>query len=341
MRLVPAAGLPPSLVVPLCVAALLISAAAVRLMIRVGVLDRPGHRSAHVRPTPKGGGVGPVLALVLLLPVALVQLPAGVVAGRRAAVLLLAVVVLAAVSWLDDLRQYRPLVKLAAQAGCAALVATMIALPAGAAWPALAIGFCWLMFATNALNFIDGLNGLAAGSMALCGLALGLDAADPLCAVTGLLLCAGLLGFLPFNYPRARIFLGDVGSQGAGLAVAACALLHWRHSASAAGLLAGPLLLAGVLYDVGFTLCRRALRGERLSQAHRGHLYQVAFRAGVPAWLVALLHWGFVLWGAVLMLGLQRGQGSLPAVVAAALVPQLAWTALVHRRTRTHPVGRW
>nr|WP_321983417.1 UDP-phosphate alpha-N-acetylglucosaminephosphotransferase [uncultured Lichenicoccus sp.] len=345
MRLAPAAGLPPSLLVPLCVAALLVSSVAVRLMIRIGVLDRPGHRSAHVRPTPKGGGVGPVLALLLLLPLALVVLPAGNDAGHGAGALLLAVAVLAAVSWLDDLRQYGPLVKLAAQAACAALVAAAVAPSAPDAWPVPAIGFCWLMFATNALNFIDGLNGLAAGSMALCAAALGLDAKDPLTAIEGLLLSAGLVGFLPFNYPRARIFLGDVGSQGAGLAVAACALQHWRHDASIAGVLAGPLLLAGILYDVAFTLCRRALRGERLSEAHRGHLYQVAFRAGVPAWLVTLAHWGFVAWGAMLLLALQRSAGgsamAVGAVIAAALLPQLAWTQLVIQRARAHPVGRW
>ncbi len=344
MRLVPAAGLPPSLLVPLCVAGLLISAAVVRLMIRVGVLDRPGHRSAHVRPTPKGGGVGPVLALLLLLPVALMLSSASAATWWRAALLLLGVAVLAVVSWLDDLRQYRPLVKLAAQAGCAAVVAAAIAPPASPPWP-LVIGFGWLMFVTNALNFIDGLNGLAAGSMALCGLALGLDTGNPMGACLGLLLCAGLLGFLPWNYPRARIFLGDVGSQGLGLAIAACALLHWRHDVSASGLLAGPLLLAGVLYDVGFTLCRRALRGERLSEAHRGHLYQIAFRSGVPAWLVAVVHWAFVLWGATLTLALQAGDpwkaSFVGSALAASLLPQAAWTLLVIVRVRHHPVGHW
>ena len=340
MVLAPAAGLPASLLAPLCAAGLLISAAVVRLMIRIGVLDQPGHRSSHVRPTPKGGGVGPVVALLLMLPIAIL-LSHATVASWRVAVLLVAVAALALVSWLDDLRQYRPIVKLVAQLMCAGLVTTLLVPIATGAWLAVAIGFCWLMFVTNALNFIDGLNGLAAGSMALCGMALGLDAADPLQAGTGLLLCAGLIGFLPFNYPRARIFMGDVGSQAAGLAIAACALLHWESNRSAGGLLSGPLLLAGILYDVAFTLCRRMLGGERLSEAHRGHLYQVAFRSGVAAWLIALVHWIFVLWGAVLMLMVERNSNLLVPVIAAAALPQIVWTALVIARARGRAIGPW
>ena len=330
------------LLLPLCLAALLLSAATVRLMIGVGVLDRPGHRSSHASPTPKGGGVGPVLALLLLLPVA-GWLGAGPAPSRMAA-LLLPVGMLALVSWLDDVRQYRPMAKLMAQAVAAAILAAVLAPLPSHPEIGFAVGFCWLMFATNALNFIDGLNGLAAGSMALASLFLGLDTPDPLATIAGCLLSAGLLGFLPFNYPGARIFLGDVGSQGIGLAVAALALLHWRAGAMNDGALdaalAGPLLLSGILYDVGFTLCRRLAAGERLLQAHRGHLYQVAFRTGTPAWQVTLVHWGFVLWGALLALALQAGT-DVAAILAGVLLPQLGWTGWVIRRARLRPIGYW
>ena len=146
-----------------------------------------------------------------------------------------------------------------------------------------------------------------------------------------------MVGFLPFNYPRARIFLGDVGSQGAGLSVAAFGLLLWQDGAPGA-LPTMPLLLSGILYDVGFTLCRRWRAGAALSQAHRGHLYQLAFRSGVPAPWIAALHWGFVLWGALCVAAMRFG--ALPALLLAAL-PQLAWTGYVVRRARRTTIGDW
>ncbi len=250
--------------------------------------------------------------------------------------MLAGIALLALVSWLDDLRQFPPLVKLAAQAIAAALVLRGIGRLPGEPLLAAALVFGWLVFVTNALNFIDGLNGLAAGSMALACLCIGTPAAAPL------LLAASLIGFLPFNYPRARIFLGDVGSQGAGLSVAAFGLLRWQDPAPGS-MLAMPLLLFGILYDVGFTLCRRWHAGERLLEAHRGHLYQVAFRSGVAAPWVAALHWGFVLWGGGCALALRLGW--LPAPVLSALslavLPQLAWTAFVVRRARRAAIIGW
>ena len=334
----------PSTLLLSCLGAVLLSALLVRFMVRVAVLDTPGHRSSHDRPTPKGGGVGVIAAFLLGTPLAL-RLQ-GEAISVASACLLAAVGLLALVSWLDDVRQFPPLVKLAAQLAAAASVLWGIwPLPGSwlpGFWPlGLAIGLCWLLFVTNALNFIDGLNGLAGGSMALACLWLGIGLGKPggLEQTAALLLAAGLIGFLPFNYPRARIFLGDVGSQGAGLAVAAIGLLHWRDG-PAHSLLAMPLLLAGILYDVAFTLCRRWRAGERLMQAHRDHLYQLAFRSGIPAWRIALLHWGFVLWGGAIARALQSGLITVITAILLALLPQLAWTGLVLRAARRLP-GRW
>lgn len=315
----------------------LLSALLVRAMIRLAVLDTPGHRSSHARPTPKGGGVGVMAAFLLGVP-AMLWLRGGASPIAATAAILVAVALLALVSWLDDLHQFPPLVKLLAQAFAALLILWGIG-----PWPAqpllgLAVGFGWLLFVTNALNFIDGLNGLAAGSMALACLFIGLTAPAGLQGDAGLVLTAGLIGFLPFNYPKALIFLGDVGSQGAGLAVATLGLLRW-HDLSPASILVMPLLLCGVLYDVTFTLCRRWLAGERLHEAHRGHLYQVAFRTGMPAPLIALLQWGFVLWGAAI--SLIAGAITASLAIMLALVPQLVWSGLVIRRARRAALSRW
>jgi hypothetical protein len=115
-------------------------------------------------------------------------------------------------------------------------------------------------------------------------------------------------------------------------------LLRWQDPLPWS-VLVMPLLLFGILYDVGLTLLRRLLAGDRLTEAHRGHLYQLAFRTGVPAPLVALIHWGFVLWGGLLAgFWLRRAPG---LAVLLAVTPQLAWTTFVLLRARSTPIGPW
>jgi UDP-GlcNAc:undecaprenyl-phosphate GlcNAc-1-phosphate transferase len=211
-------------------------------------------------------------------------------------------------------------------------------LPLGWAGAALTLG--WLLFVTNAVNFIDGLNGLAAGcTLVACGLAV---AASPhgLGYPAGAL-AAGVAGFLPFNYPRARIFMGDVGSQ-------VCGFLLADFSVQAAGdaraSLVVPLALLPILVDVAFTLVRRGLAGARLTQAHRGHLYQVAQRGGMPAWLVSALYWGFSAWGG--LCGLAAGRigevaWAAPAACIAASLPLLPWALLVARKAKQAGITVW
>lgn len=321
-----------------CCAALVCSALIV-WMIRVGVMDMPGHRSSHTRPTPKGGGVGIVAAFVLFLP--FVRLAVGAAPFDSGMVLLAGgVVLLSAFSWLDDLHSYPAGTKLAAQAASACLVAASAGFfPMETPQQFLLFGLAaaWLVFATNAINFIDGLNGLASGVMAWTALMSGvfLEAsgvhAD---AATLGLVCVCLVTFLPFNFPRARIFMGDVGSQGAGLVIGWAALVCARDTAFPVLV---PSLLSGVLYDVAFTLIRRAIAGDPLMQAHRGHLYQIATRVGLPAPFVSLVHWAFVGWGAVVA----SGGASWPVSLALVLAPQFLWTLVVCARARRVDPGRW
>ncbi|WP_459773099.1 glycosyltransferase family 4 protein [Asaia astilbis] len=327
-----------------CLSAAGISAALIRHMIRVGVMDIPGHRSSHTRPTPKGGGIGIVIAFLLIFPISQL-LSRGDLPGAALLLPLMAVALLALFSWLDDIHSYRAALKLGVQ-GLAALM-ILLGLASGyfdvhtsSVLPALffgVVGFCWLVYVTNAINFIDGINGLAAGSMALSALIVaaifhkaGLEGLGH----AALVLSACLIAFLPFNFPRARIFMGDVGSQGAGLALSWLgieAALRTPHPLIVA------FLLSGILYDVSFTLVRRALAGDPLAQAHRSHLYQLATRTGISPVFVSLLYWSFVLWGGLICvqdwpLGLRLGL---------LLAPQLLWTLFVVRRARTAFLGKW
>ena len=331
-----------------------LSAVVVRGMIGVGVMDRPDARKVHVRAVPKGGGVGVVAAflagIVLLYAFAsFSRIGDGYFRG-----VILASAGIAVVAFLDDTRQWPFTVKLAGQVA-AGMLAVGSGLYVGSlnvpivgtvslGWAGAPLTLCWILFATNAMNFIDGLNGLAAGVSTLAAAVLAGIAAGHggwFVYFTSLLLVAGLIGFLPFNFPRARIFMGDVGSQFCGFVLAVLAVAAGRFQVELSVLLV-PMLLFGVLYDVAFTLVRRLAARERVTEAHRGHLYQVAHRAGVPAVAVTLVHWGFVLWGgaccAVFLGASGWWRAAAPMMVA---VPQVVWTALVWRWAAQADLGRW
>jgi UDP-GlcNAc:undecaprenyl-phosphate GlcNAc-1-phosphate transferase len=338
-----------------CLALAGFSAAVVRAMIGVGVMDTPDHRKVHTTPIPKGGGVGVVaafLAGILLLYgfAEFSRLADGYFRG-----VILAATAIAAVAYLDDTRQFPFWVKLAGQV-FAALLAVGSGLyvrtvnlpvlgPVDLGWFGAVGTIAWILFATNAMNFIDGLNGLASGVSALAALILAAIAASYggwFVYFASLVLASGLIGFLPFNFPHARIFMGDVGSQFCGFTLAVLAIAAGRFQNAELSVLLVPILIFGVLYDVGFTLCRRLLAGDRVTQAHRGHLYQIAQRTGLSVPTVTLTHWAFVLWGGLVCLIFLRTGGAAKALAPLlVLPPQLLWTAYVITRARSHPVGRW
>ncbi|MDG6093630.1 UDP-phosphate alpha-N-acetylglucosaminephosphotransferase [Acetobacter sp. AN02] len=326
-----------ALPVLICPLTAIVSAVLVRIMSRVGIMDVPAGRSAHDRPVPKGGGVGVMTALLVFLPA--LRMVAGLpVLSADFVTLWLASAGLAAFSWADDVYQWPPASKLLAQA----IAALVIVAGSGLSPAMMAAAFLWLMLATNAINFMDGLNGLISGSLFLAGFCVAYLTIlpDPFCA--GVVLAAALAGFLPFNFPYARIFLGDAGSQGIGLFFAALAVVPPGPGYFPTAILV-PALLSGLLYDVLFTLVRRARAGDRLMQAHRGHLYQIAHRAGMSPVVITLIHWGFVLWGAICTYIVAPGYSAAEAMklIALLLVPQIIWTFCAARIAGRTRVGRW
>lgn len=243
------------------------------------ILDHPNDRSSHAIPTPRGGGWGVMLTL---LPVwTLIAIATGGVA--TAAPILIGTAALMAVSWMDDRRGLGPAPRFLTQ--IVAVAAGMGALPAaGLVFQGLlpfwadrlvaAIGWLWFV---NLFNFMDGIDGLAASQALVAASAYALLAGNGPVAWLGVALAAACAGFLPFNLPRARIFLGDVGSGALGyllasLAVLALPAVEWARS---------PLLLLPLIpfiVDASLTLARRMLRGERWWEAHDQHAYQSAAR---------------------------------------------------------------
>ena len=103
-----------------------------------------------------------------------------------------------------------------------------------------------------------------------------------------------------------------------------------------------PMLLSGVLFDVAFTLGRRAIAGEKLTAPHRGHLYQVAQRAGVPAMAVTFVHWGFAVFGGLCCLAFIAAPSAWkPYVPLLVLLPQIPWVTLVAVRSRRAGITDW
>ena len=136
--------------------------------------------------------------------------------------------------------------------------------------------------------------------------------------------------------------MGDVGSQFCGFVLAVLGVAAARFGAIEMSFLLVPMLLSGVLLDVAFTLMRRALAGQRLTEAHRGHVYQVAQRAGIPAPWVAVTHWGFAVFGGLCCLLFIAAPAEFkPLIPFLILIPQAAWLALVCSRARRAGVSQW
>lgn len=251
------------------------------------LIDEPGERRSHRASTPRGGGIAIVAALLVALVALMVREPAwSLVLGPATAGLLL----VAAIGWVDDHRPLSPWGRLAVHALAAGLLA-LGCLAAGRAPLEAAAAFALALVLVNAWNFMDGINGIAATQAALvatvCALSL---PAGSVGAMLSWALVAACLGFLPFNFPSARIFLGDVGSGTLGYALALVVILAGGGQAKGAWLL---LPLSACLLDVALTLGTRIVRRERWWTPHVQHLYQGLSRrwAGHTAVTLAYAAW--------------------------------------------------
>lgn len=259
---------------------------AIRMLLpvlRAKALDRPNARSSHVIPTPRGGGIA-ILAVTLPGWCAASYLDLNGIGPELAIVF--AVTGLATVSWIDDQRSIRPGFRFVAQ-GIFVVIGLLI-LPAdrlgfGGVLPLaldrLITALAWLWF-INLFNFMDGIDGLAGSeTISIClGITLcaGLGAVDSRALPEALILLGASAGFLVWNWPPAKVFLGDVGSAPLGYLLGWLLVRLWLagHWASAIIL---PLYFVA---DATSTLVLRVARGERVWQAHRDHFYQQAIRRG-------------------------------------------------------------
>jgi UDP-N-acetylmuramyl pentapeptide phosphotransferase/UDP-N-acetylglucosamine-1-phosphate transferase len=244
------------------------------------LLDLPNQRSSHQRPTPRGGGLGVVGVVLgglgLLHAAGAVDVPLGIWLGGG---------LLAAVSFVDDLRALPAPLRLAVHALVATAVVgsvggwEIVDVPlaglVGLGWVGQVVAVAWIVGLVNAYNFMDGVDGIAGLQGVLAGLgwlALGALFASQWAMAAGGLLSGASVGFLVHNWAPARIFMGDVGSVFLGYAFAVLALPG--TTAEPRLPLLGVLLVWPFVFDAAFTFLRRAWRRENVLVAHRSHLYQ-------------------------------------------------------------------
>jgi glycosyltransferase WbpL len=268
-----------------------------RYALRNNIVDLPNMRSSHVAPTPRAGGIAVVLSFVGALCALYL---CGVVDARTAGILIVSGCAIAGVGYLDDRRQLTAKARFAVHLSAAVCV---IALLGGIPEPELAkwglggfwIGFVFavlvLAWGTNLFNFMDGIDGIAASEaifMSMAGAYLNwLDGGDSAVTVAMLCLSAATAGCLVWNWPPARIFMGDVGSGFLGFMVTVLVILTCNRGGVPIEVL--PILGGVFLVDATVTLVRRFVRGDRWLEAHRMHAYQRLARRWQSHKLVTLL----------------------------------------------------
>ncbi|MEE2997340.1 MAG: glycosyltransferase family 4 protein [Pseudomonadota bacterium] len=274
------------------------------LVVRLKILDEPNHRSSHDQPIPSTGGLAIFSVFVCGFIIVWLIYNDARLSTYNLIGFAIAASFVALVGFLDDLKRLKTFkIKLVAQIVAATLlvafgvVISRISLPVMGAfdlgWLGYPLTVIWIVALTNIFNFMDGVDGLAGGVAVVVAVFL--------CIVTYIegsffvyilcyVLAASAAGFLIFNFPRARIFMGDVGSQFLGFSFAALAVIAAEIDASRTSFLVVPLLFFNFIFDTVFTLCRRALRGEKVTQAHRTHLYQLLNRIGWSHVRVSVLH---------------------------------------------------
>jgi UDP-N-acetylmuramyl pentapeptide phosphotransferase/UDP-N-acetylglucosamine-1-phosphate transferase len=267
---------------------------------RFHLLDHPNERSLHGSPVPRSGGVAMLAGMLAGWALVLVW-----VAPAPPWVLLAAGALLALVGFLDDLRDLSPLARLLVHLLAGAAVVWSGLTPAALTWPgggwplpfwvAGVFTLIFVVWLVNLYNFMDGMDGLA-GSMALVGFAtlgiLGGLRDAPAFLLVNLVIAGAVAGFLYWNLPPARIFMGDTGSSLLGFLVAVLGL--WGEAGGWVPLWATLLLFSPFLGDATYTLVRRMGRGERWWRPHRCHLYQRLVQGGWGHRRTLLAAWGLM-----------------------------------------------
>jgi UDP-GlcNAc:undecaprenyl-phosphate GlcNAc-1-phosphate transferase len=282
--------------------------------LRMNLVDDPGHRKIHDSPVPLAGGFAVLTGFFLPLAVGAALLKLGIVkisaAGliihgidRRATelgVIAFGAVAITILGWLDDKHELKPLMKFAGQFLIALLVATAckrITLFVHSEIFSYAITIFWLLTVMNAFNFMDNMNGLCTGLGAIGAWKFAIFASvegEYLVTIIALLTSGALLGFLPYNFPKAGSFLGDAGSHLTGYLLAVLAILphfYTRQNPHPLAVLTPLFVLAVPLIDLAQVCLFRTLNKKPFWIGDNNHLSHRLVRAGFSRVNAVLILW--------------------------------------------------
>ena len=295
------------------VIAYLTSPLSIRLAHKLGVIDRPKDaRRVHKKPIPRFGGMA-----IFLGSMAAMLIPAGM--NDRIKVAMIGGVLMYLLGITDDIRDLRPAYKFLGQWGIASLVYALgvritfisnffgatttdphanVILSAGVGY---IITVFWIVGITNAVNLMDGLDGLAAGCVAIMSMSLAYVAyihgarlgSMPVC-IALVAVAGGCIGFLPFNFSPAKTFMGDGGALYLGYMIAVLSVISPLKQATVVGALIPMLTLAVPIFDTSLAMLRRALKHESIMAADKGHLHHHLMAAGFGQRRSVLIMYGIV-----------------------------------------------
>ena len=288
-----------------------------RWSYQTGLVDDPGHRKIHDRPIALAGGLAVLTGMLLPLVAGLAlvfplrtpgvsDLPWSLLGygfsrrGLQLAAILFGAMAMVGLGWIDDKFELSPAVKLAGQiliAGLVAVAGVRITLFVPNPLFSYAMTVLWILTLTNAFNFMDNMNGLCSGLGVIGAWCFAVSAAAQgqyLVALLSLLACGALLGFLPYNFPKATVFLGDSGSHLVGFLMAVLAILphfYSRQNPNSWAVLSPLLILAVPLADLGWVVILRWRAGKKIYIGDTNHLSHRLVQRGCSRAQAVLIIW--------------------------------------------------
>lgn len=295
------------------VVALAASPLSIKIAHKLGVIDKPkDNRRVHKKPIPRFGGMA-----IFLGAMAGMTIPAGM--NHKIKIAMLGGLLMYLLGIWDDIKDIKPVVKFSGQLLIATLVYAMgiritfisnffgaavtdshanVLLSTGAGY---IITVLWIVGITNAVNLMDGLDGLAAGSVAIMSLSLAYIAyihgvrlgSMPVC-IALVAVAGGCIGFLPFNFSPAKTFMGDGGALFLGYMIAVLSVISPLKQATVVGAIVPMLTLAVPIFDTLLAMLRRSLKHESVMSADKGHLHHHLMAAGFGQRRSVLIMYGIV-----------------------------------------------
>lgn len=274
-------------------------------LIKIGILDLPNTRSAHINPTPKSGGIGILLSFLITLYLTYESLFPTFTFSKPLLSIIVCASLMGIVGFIDDLRNLSWTTRILIQLILAVNVVVSGVQIEHITFPQTGrielgvfgslISVFWIIAFTNAFNFMDGVNGMTAGSTLIALITLiFLHNGNPLVSYLIFLMPFSILGFYVFNFPHGKLFMGDSGSQFLGFFLA-CLGLYLPISDPDFSQLAIPMLFLIFLFDTGLTLLLRLYHKKPVLSPHREFLFHLLNRLGWNHFRVSILYYFFAL----------------------------------------------